>query len=98
MSALSAIVLQLLHCFAHFRTVLQNTKMRPCWLPNQGQRSNRLIYYAHLWIYNFFKYVCFRLKCSYIWIRQLDHILSTDSKKFLNSQFFPYCIALEQFL
>ena len=24
------------HSFAHFWTVLQNPKMRPCWQPNQG--------------------------------------------------------------
>ena len=31
------------HSFVNFWTVLRNPKMRPCWPPNQGERSDRLI-------------------------------------------------------
>ena len=33
-----------IHSFAQFWTVLQDPTMRPCWQPNQGECSDRLIH------------------------------------------------------
>ena len=33
-----------MYSFAHFCTVFQNSKISPCWLPNQGECLDRLLF------------------------------------------------------
>ena len=46
--------------FGLFWTVLTNHKMRPCWPPNPGKGSNRLIKHSHL--RRFFSWCMFQIK------------------------------------